>query len=108
MAKLAAFLASFFANLVGWFSAYLGSRAGLFIAVVAVTLSCTTALFVALKALVGLLLLPGIVSVVAEPFVMSFYACWPSNAETCVSIIFGSDMLVFLYKYRLRLIALAA
>ena len=59
-------------------------------------------------ALVGYLLLPALVSSAAEPFVMSFYACWPSNAETCVSIIFGSDIAVFLYKYRLRLIALAS
>jgi len=102
MARLALFLGSFFTTVFAWLAPYIGSRFAIVATVVTVSLSMVAALFVAAKSLVV-----GVVSLVPyEPFVMAFFACWPSNAETCIAACFGVDMVVFLYKYKTRLVAL--
>lgn len=102
MARLAVLIADLFATAFGWFSGYLGSKVAVVLAVVATSLTLVVTFFIALKALTI-----GVVSYVPyEPFRMGFWACWPSNAETCVAACWGADVAAFLYRYRLRVMAL--
>lgn len=104
MARIAAFLASFFGSVFTWFSGWLSSKVAMVAAIVTVSLASLVALFAAMKVLVV-----GLVSTVPyEPFVMGFYACWPSNAETCISACWAADIAVFLYKYKMRVLALVS
>lgn len=104
MARIAAFLASFFGSAFTWFSGWLGSKIGMVAAIVTVSLASLLALFATMKVLVV-----GLVSAVPyEPFVMGFFACWPSNAETCIAACWAADIAVFLYRYKMRVIALVS
>lgn len=106
MGKLAAFLASFFTSISGWLFSYFSSKVAYGLAALTVSAACLAALFVAFKSLVGLLVLPAAVYPWYGTFVMAFFACWPSNAETCLALCWSADILLFLYNYRARLISL--
>lgn len=100
MPALAAFLSSVFGSLFSLFSAWLSAKAAMAAAIVAVSLAATAALFLVVKGLIiGL-----VGSVPYEPFVMGFYAVWPSNAETCIAACFGADIAIFLYRYKMGLV----
>jgi hypothetical protein len=104
MVKLALLLANLFGTFFGWFSGFLASKVAIVASVVAASLLLVVALFIAMKALtVGLVAL-----VPYESFRMAFWACWPSNAETCVAACWGADIAVFLYRFRIRLLALVS
>lgn len=100
MARLAAFLASFFTSSFGLISGWLSSKIGIGLAISAVSLTITTALFVAMKSM----LKTAVQAVPYEPFVMGFWACWPSNGETCIAVCLGIDVAVFIYRYKVGLI----
>lgn len=100
MGRLAAFLASFFTSTFSLFSGWMASKIGMGVAVAAVSLTITTALFLLMKSL----LRTAILSVPYEHFVMGFWACWPSNGETCIAVCLGIDVAVFLYRYKVGLI----
>lgn len=108
MRNIMVFLASFFTSVFTWVAGFLGSKVAYGVAALAVSAAALLALFVAFKALVGLLVVPTVAYPWYGQFVMAFFACWPSNAETCLSICWSADILVFLYKYRQRLIALVS
>lgn len=100
MPALAAFLSSVFGSFFSLFSAWLSAKAAMAAAIVAVSLAMTAALFLVIKGLVV-----GLIGAVPyEPFVMGFFACWPSNAETCIAACFGADIAVFLYRYKVGLV----
>ncbi len=89
-------IGSFFAFIVS----VVGAKTAFIVAIGAVSLSITAALFLAIKALIAGLM----VTVGYQPFVMAFWALWPSNAETCIAACLGADVAVFLYRYKLHLI----
>lgn len=100
MPIFAQWVAAVFSSIFGLVASWLTARTALFVTVAAVSLSLTLALFAAIKALVA-----GVaVAVPYEPFVMGFYACWPSNAETCIAACFGADVAVFIYRYKVGLV----
>lgn len=100
MQIIGAFFVSVFGSVFTLISAWFASRAALYTALVAVSLAATAGAFLTLKALVvGL-----ITSVSYAPFVMAFFSCWPSNAETCIAACVGADLVVFLYRYKMSLI----
>lgn len=100
MPAIGAWLVSVFGGLFAWLSTWLGAKAALSLAIVAVSLSITGAFFIAIKALVV-----GVMSYITyEPFLMVFYALWPANAETCIAACLGADVAAFLYRYKLGLI----
>lgn len=100
MARIAAYIASFFTSTFGLFAAWFGSKAALATTIVTVTAAMTLTLYIVIKALLQhvIMLVP------YEPFVMGFFACWPSNAETCIAACFGADIAVFIYRYKIGLI----
>lgn len=101
MAKLAAFLTSFFGSMFGLVSQWMSTKVGIGIAITTLFLSTTYIFYTAAKALVA-----GVVMAVPyEPFVMGFWACWPSNAETCIAAIFGMDVASYVYRYKINLMA---
>lgn len=90
--------------LFSWIVSWIGAKAGLIATVATVSLALTAAAFVAIKALIV-----GLVSLVTyEPFLMAFWACWPANAETCIAACLGADLVVFLYRYKMNLMAILA
>lgn len=102
MGRIAVFLGSFFTTVFSWLSKYLGAKVATTGAIAVVSLSLLVALTAFLKSIVyGLA-----VMVPYESFLMGFYACWPSNAETCIATCFSADIAVFMYKYKNRLMAL--
>ena len=104
MGKIAVFLATFFSAVFTWISKYIGAKLGAAAAVAVVSLSMLVALTYLMKGL----LFDLVWLVPYEPFLMAFYACWPSNAETCIATCFSADIAVFMYKYKNRLMALVS
>lgn len=102
MGRIAIFLGSVFATAYEWFSKYLFSKVALVGAVSVASLAAIVAFYAALK----LLIVGCVAAVPNETFRMAFYACWPSNAETCVAACWGADVAAFVYKYRARLMML--
>lgn len=100
MGALAAWLVSVVTAAFGFISAQLGAKASLYLAIVAVSLSITAALYVAIQSLVSGL----VMSVSNEAFRMAFTALWPSNATTCISACLGADVAVFIYRYKVGII----
>lgn len=100
MPILAAWFGSVISSAFAFLASWLTARTALFATVAAVSLALTMALFITIKALVA-----GVAVVVPfEPFVMGFYACWPSNAETCIAACFGCDVAVFVYRYKVGMV----
>jgi hypothetical protein len=99
MRRLAALFGSFFTSTFGLAASWFSVRAATIAAGVAVTAALTAGLFIGCKALVSNV----VMSVPYEPFVMGFWACWPANAETCISACLGADIAVFIYRYKVDL-----
>ncbi|BBO20874.1 MAG: hypothetical protein HKUEN07_03760 [Rhodocyclaceae bacterium] len=100
MATLAAWLASLVSAAFGFLSAQIGAKAALYVAVAAVSLTITAALYATIQGLVA-----GLVSTVTnEAFRMAFYSIWPSNATTCISACLGADVAVFIYRYKVGIV----
>jgi len=106
MRALALFLASFFSGVTRWLFGFINSKVNYAIAAFVVSGTCMAALVVVFKSLIGLLIIPAVYSPWYAQFVMAFFACWPSNAETCIAACWSADIAVFLYRYRVRLFAL--
>jgi hypothetical protein len=104
MPLFAGWLASAFGWIWGLFAAWLSVRAAFIASIVAVSLALVLAVFLVVKGLIT-----GLVGVVPyEPLVMGFWACWPSNAETCIAAAFGCDIAVFIYRWKVDLLGLLA
>lgn len=101
MARMAAFLFSFFSSVFGLISSWLTTKVGIGLAFGTVFLAATVAFQEVAKALVD-----GVVmSVPYEPFVMGFYACWPSNAASCIGAILGMDLACLAYRFKTYMIS---
>lgn len=100
MTTLAAWLASVVSAAFGFLSARIGAKAALYIAVAAVSLTITAALYATIQSLVTGL----IMTVSNEAFRMAFFSIWPSNAFTCISACLGVDVAVFIYRYKVGII----
>lgn len=96
MGRFAAFIGSFFSSIFGLVSGWLGTKVGIGLVLVTAFTAATLAFYGITKELVN-----GVVMAVPyEPFVMGFYACWPSNAETCIAAMFGMDVACFAYRFK--------
>jgi len=96
---VAAFFASAFGELFRIIAKYVGQR-------VATGVILTAAIVAASFVLYGVihLLITGLVSTVDnEYFLMAFYMVWPSNGTLCITACFTSDIAVFIYKHKVRL-----
>lgn len=100
MGTLAAWLSGLVSAAFGYLSAQIGAKAALYLAVAAVSLTITGALYATIQALVV-----GLMSTVSnEAFRMAFYSLWPSNAATCISACLGADVAVFIYRYKVGIV----
>lgn len=100
MGALAAWLVSIVSSAFGFLSAAVGAKAALYVAVAAVSLTITMALYATIQGLVAGL----IMTVGNEAFRMAFYALWPDNAATCISACLGADVAVFIYRYKVGIV----
>jgi hypothetical protein len=99
MKKLALLLSGFFGSIFAWISSYFTAKLVSSAVIVTVALAIVMLLFYSLKSFIA-----GIVSYVDdETFRMVFWSCWPSNAEACLAACWGTDISVFLYRYRMKL-----
>jgi TM2 domain-containing membrane protein YozV len=102
------FVADFFVAVFGWLFQFIAKFLGQRIATGAIL---TVAVAAASLVLYGLIqsLISGLISLVSdEYFLMAFYVVWPSNAPLCITACFSSDIAVFLYKHKIRLMTAMA
>lgn len=106
LSAFASWLGGIFAGVFSWVSVYLGARAALAVAIAAAFLATTGVAFVAVQGFIS-----GIVSAsyaltgpAGEWFVIGFYSMWPSNGATVIAACLGTDVAVFLWRYKLQLI----
>jgi hypothetical protein len=104
MFRLATLIAGFFGSIFAWIAGFFTAKVAASAVLGAVTLGIVMLLYVSLKAFTS-----GLVSHVDdETFRMVFWSIWPLNAEACLAACWGSDICVFLFKYRIKLLDLLA
>jgi hypothetical protein len=102
MLRLATLIAGFFGSIFSWIAGFFTAKIASSTIITVVALSIVMLLFYSLKGFIN-----GIVSLVDdETFRMVFWTCWPSNAEACLAACWGSDISVFLFRYRMKLLSL--
>lgn len=108
MQFLATFLVNVFSGFFTFVTTYFGARAALTATVVAVSAAVTVAAYVCVQSLIGLLTdwgtLSSSVGTWAHAFLMAFWSLWPENAASNIAAVFGVDVCIFLYRYKVHLI----
>lgn len=100
MPALAVFFSSVFGALFSAVAQFFTRRVAVATLVIATFSAVTLAFYLAMKALVAGV----VVQVGFEPFVMAFHAMWPSNAETCLTLMASARLAAFLYRYKVTLL----
>lgn len=100
MAGIAKIIAGFFGFIFTFLTTYFSRKASIGLALISVHLAITVAFYVAIKALVA-----GTAALIPNQWLlMYFYALWPSNAETCFTVIFSAEILAFLYRHKIMVV----
>lgn len=97
---IAGFLVTVFGALFQFVATYFTRKVATGVAVTAAMLAVTTAFYLAMKGLVSFT----VAQITNEWLLVGFFAIWPSNAETCISICLGAEVVAFLYRYQMQLV----
>jgi hypothetical protein len=97
---MGAFFSAIFGTLFGWIAQYFTKKIAYGAAVSAALLAVTTTFYLAISALIS-----GLGGLITDQWLlMGFYACLPSNTQTCLTVCFSAEMLGFLYRHQLMTI----
>lgn len=102
MHLIAVFFASVFGGLFSVLVKHFSHKAAMAIVVTALVLAVTTTFYLIIKMLVS-----GITHLITNEYLlMAFWTLWPDNADICISAIFAADVAAFVYRYKLKVIAM--
>lgn len=114
MFRLAAFLSGALTSVFGWITTYFGVRAatitamvGAYVVATAAAYACLNGFFALLDVFAGFGSEGGCAQAhgACDWISMAFWSLWPSNANTVIAICIGADACVFLWRYKLGLLA---
>ncbi|NMG49196.1 hypothetical protein GO613_13895 [Azoarcus communis] len=102
MQLVAMFFASVFGSIFAVLVRHFSHKAAMAVVITALVLTVTTVFYITVKMLVN-----GVTQLITNDYLlMAFWALWPDNADICISAIFASDVAAFVYRYKLRVIAM--
>jgi hypothetical protein len=99
MQYLALFFVTVFGVLFKYIAKFIGQRAALGAVLTVAIVGASLVLYVLVQALVTGL----IFAIDNEYFLMAFYMVWPSNASLCITACLTTDLAIFIYRHKVRL-----
>lgn len=93
-------LQAVFGGLFTWLTQFVTKKVAGGIALAVVIVALSAAFYLAIKTVVV-----GVVPAIGNQWLlMIFYTIWPSNAETCFTIIFGAEVTAYIYRHKIMVV----